>query len=1212
MSSSDQNIKLDAQNPWPGLPAYNESGHDFFYGRDEEANELLRLVRLNPLTALYSKSGLGKSSLLQAGLFPRLRDEHFLPVYILLDVSEAAEGFVLEQVSRKLQKELEAKEADFPAFEPGESLWHYLHRRDLELWSKDNFILTPVLVFDQFEEIFSRSGAGQEQICKVFYELADLIENRIPVEFVSGEKGRLAAEKLDLSARNYHIVLSFREDFLPDIRNWERDVPSLLKNWLQIQPLSQEQAKKAVQNAGKAILADDAAEAIVKSVSSAAQGDATDLQIDAVDVQGDNSVEPVLLSLCCYQLNRRRKQDKLEFIDANMVDRLGQDILQDFYNEALSDMPKEVAKFIEDELIQGNRYRSSYPLNQAKKEGRITQEQLNKLIGHHRLLRIDRQRGVRRIELIHDRLVGVVSKVRDQRLAEEMQREEAERRQQAEERAELERARADAEAEAKATAETAAKKLGRQRKLLGYVVGILCVIMVWGVVKTIQASYLQQAFGIEARRSVSLQLAFSAQGILDGSQTGSDTQAYLQILAANQLMPDGEAEAVVNAALFSGLRDIQNQRQIIETRGAITAITIDKEGKTIATGFTDGSLRLWKAETGQPVGQPLWGHGELVTSLAFNTDGTKLVSGSNDKTLRLWDAKNGKPIGEPLTGHGRAVTGVAFSPDGKKIASSSHDQTLRLWDADTLQTIGRPLTGQGSGITSVAFNPDGTQLVSGSVGKALQLWDVASQKKAGLPPLLGHEAAVTSVAFSPNGAIIVSGSEDQTVRLWDAKTGEPVGEPLKGHEDIVTSVAFNLGGNKIASSSQDQSIRLWDTKTGRPIRAPLRGHSGKVSGVVFGPDDSDDQWLASGGYDDNTLRLWNLNATRWVGSGHDGTVAAIAYSPNGKFIVSGSYDKTLRLWDAKTGEPVGEPLKGHQAGVSSVAFSPDGKLIVSGSYDKTLRLWDAKTGDPLGKLVKGHSAGISSVAFSPDGERIVSGSDDGTVRLWDTKNRSPVGSPMTGHNDVVSSVAFSRDGTKIVSGSFDKNLRLWNTATGKQIGDPLVGHDDAVTSVAFGSDDNRIVSGSYDKNLRLWRQDAKTGSFSSKPMSGHTDWVTSVAFSRDGNKIVSGSRDQTLRVWSAQTGKPEGIPFRSHKKGVWSVAFSPDGAWIASGSADKTLQTWPATIKVSADELCKKLSRNMSYKEWNTWVSSRFEYRKQCPGLPISPDEPEPASATEK
>ncbi|NEQ19179.1 MAG: hypothetical protein F6K28_04675 [Microcoleus sp. SIO2G3] len=303
----------------------------------------------------------------------------------------------------------------------------------------------------------------------------------------------------------------------------------------------------------------------------------------------------------------------------------------------------------------------------------------------------------------------------------------------------------------------------------------------------------------------------------------------------------------------------------------------------------------------------------------------------------------------------------------------------------------------------------------------------------------------------------------------------------------------------------------------------------------------------------------NKEQNRWQ---HTNGVNSVAFSPNGEKIVTGSNDQTVRLWDASTGKPIGQPLIGHTNGVNSVAFSPDGEKIVSSSDDKTVRLWDASTGKPIGQPLIGHTDRVLSVAFSPDGEKIVTGSNDQTVRLWYASTGEPIGQPLTGHTNGVSSVAFSPDGEKIATGSYDQTVRLWDATTGEPIGQPLIGHIDVVRSVAFSPNGEKIVTGSNDQTVRLWY--ASTGkpynpfSLRKQPFKGHTSGISSVAFSPDGEKIVTGSNDQTVRLWDASTGEPIGQPLTGHTNGVSSVAFSPDGEKIVTGSSDQTVRLWDA------------------------------------------------------
>ncbi|EMD30831.1 hypothetical protein CERSUDRAFT_100947 [Gelatoporia subvermispora B] len=291
-------------------------------------------------------------------------------------------------------------------------------------------------------------------------------------------------------------------------------------------------------------------------------------------------------------------------------------------------------------------------------------------------------------------------------------------------------------------------------------------------------------------------------------------------------------------------------------------------------------------------------------------------------------------------------------------------------------------------------------------------------------------------------------------------------------------------------------------------------------------------------------------------SGHAGTVYSLAFLPDGTRVVSGSGDKAVRIWDARTGDLLMDPLEGHRDKVVSVAFSPDGAVVVSGSLDETIRIWNAKTGELMMDPLEGHGNGVLCVAFSPDGAQIVSGSKDHTLRLWDAKTGHPLLRAFEGHTGDVNTVMFSPDGRRVVSGSADSTIRIWDVMTGEEVMEPLRGHTGTVTSVAFSSDGTKIASGSEDITIRLW--DARTGAPIIDPLVGHTESVFSVAFSPDGTRIVSGSSDKTVRLWDAATGRPVMQPFEGHSDAVWSVGFSPDGRTVVSGSGDKTIRLWSA------------------------------------------------------
>lgn len=318
---------------------------------------------------------------------------------------------------------------------------------------------------------------------------------------------------------------------------------------------------------------------------------------------------------------------------------------------------------------------------------------------------------------------------------------------------------------------------------------------------------------------------------------------------------------------------------------------------------------------------------------------------------------------------------------------------------------------------------------------------------------------------------------------------------------------------------------------------------------------------------------WYLESTL---EGHNYGVRSVAFSSDGKRIVSGGSDGTTRIWDAETGELVhtlretGENSGGVVAFymVRSVAFSRDGKRIVSGGGDSKIRIRNVETGQ-VERVFEGHDdgvhgTGVRSVAFSPDGKRIVSGGGDATTRIWNAKTGELVHT-LSGHQNSVNSVAFSPDGKRIVSGGGD-GMRIWNAVTGNLlVHSSAEGFSTAMRSVAFSPDGKRVVSGDSDNTIRLWW--TKTGELVRK-LEGFLD-VWSVAFSPDGNHIVAGStihntqdRWKTLQIWNAETGKAVRAP-QAYSSQVQSVAFSPDGKRIVSGDGDGKLKIWKFDVRLT-------------------------------------------------
>jgi WD40 repeat protein/serine/threonine protein kinase len=586
--------------------------------------------------------------------------------------------------------------------------------------------------------------------------------------------------------------------------------------------------------------------------------------------------------------------------------------------------------------------------------------------------------------------------------------------------------------------------------------------------------------------------------------------------------PDGERIA---SAGGDGAIRIWNSRtgEVIQQFPAhtdsVVSVAFHPTGKHIASVGADNQVKVWDLTTRREVFDGPCDAGRkfgTACTAAFSPDGRLLAAGS-DGVVRLWDWENHQVL-YTLPGHEMKEISVAFSRDGRRLASASTGEGVKLWDTQR----GLPLhtfPADPHPVSALAFGPDGEQMALASLGRIVNVCDTTTGERLhGLP----HTGNVLGVAFSRDGRRLASAGEDKTVHVWDAATGREV-LGLHGHTDMCGCVAFSPDGWRLASASHDRTIRVWDAT---PLRVDegqevftFTQHDHEVRSMAVSRDG---RLIASAG-NGTRVRVWDAATGRvtFDFTGHTTVVFAVAWHPDGRRIATaGSVGRqhAVKVWDASDGRVHFEISVGQESSAGPyqvVAFSPDGRYLVTGQQEGAVQVWDAWTGQPVGPLTT-HDREIRGLVFSRDGRHLASASGDGMVKLWDATRpdekqearltlRARVPGPSV-------NVAFSPDGRRLATGGQGNTVKIWDVEKGGEPLTTLRGHSKEVYAVAFSPDDEGrwVASGGEDGKVKIW--DSRSGELV-HTFHGHTGVVSSLAFSPDGKRLYSGSRDTTVKVW---------------------------------------------------------------------------------------------------
>jgi WD40 repeat protein len=1172
-------------NPYVGPRSFKMG--EKLYGRDREALDLLDLLIAERIVLLYSPSGAGKSSLLQAELLPRLVEEGFHvlpPIRVSMEPPSLGEGITvanryifsaLLSLEEGLAPNQQIPLAELATME----LDTYLRRRPRPHDAPDS----DVVLFDQFEEILTVDPSNQAAKIAFFAQIGAALRDR----------GRWA-------------LFAMREDYVAGLDPYLRPIPTRFKTTFRLDLLGEAAARLAVQAPARAAgvdFTDAAAKKLVDDLRRVRVQQAEGHTEEQIGLH----VEPVQLQVVCHRLWNGMAPDD-DQVDEQDVAAVGDvdSALAGYYEDRVTAIAgatdvseRKIRDWFETQLITEQGIRGQV-LQSAGQSAGLENRMIRQLIDAH-LVRGEKRRGATWFELAHDRLIEPVRKSnaawREAHLS-PLQRQAALWDEQNRPDGLLLRDAAldDAEGWAAEHAEEltnvdwdflhACRRLRarvlrarRTQRLIQSLLIAATALFVLSAILAVLAFNARNQSQRQARIATERQLVAQAESLLE-------TNPQRGLLLAL------EAQAIrreIGPVLGSEAEDTM-RRLLVNTGGRvlhagdqpIAGMAISPDSRWLVAGDLTNDAWLWDLRLADSTPRPLLlaGHTDAIVAVAFSPDGHWLASGSRDKTIRLWDLAAGDPSKAMITLTAAGpIRVLAFSPTGGRLVAAS-GANLQFWDMANLAPEAQPrtLTGHTGAINALAFSRDGRWLASGSADRDARVWDMTAADPAATVTILrGHTDGVQTIAFSPDGRWIATGSADTTARLWDLNGANPTSAEyiLRGHEEPISAILFTPDSLRVITASADTTARIWDLTTVLPSANPrvLRGHTDQIFAIALS---ADGRWLVTGSRD-TTARLWDLHdqhpdVASLVLRGHEGEVTAVAISPDGRWIATGGADAAARLWNLGGPDSPAAPriLFGHTSVVRAVPFSSDGRLLITGSGDTTARVWNLNTSDPTAapSVLRGHLNALRAVLISPKNHWLATGGDDLNVRLWDLSAADPTKTELLLDSpSPTRAIAFSADEHWMATGSRDGSVRLWDLSGGTPATTPRIaqGHTAQIRVIVFSPDNRWLATGGDDGAVRLWDLTAGDPTASPTELRGNTTSVRALAFSPDGRWLASGGVDgsssATTYLWdlAAQDRATARRDLYPHKGAIRALAFSPDGRWLVTGSADNTTRLWNMT-----------------------------------------------------